>query len=198
MLALDVFSFCFPDEGHRENLPLCLFHKLCVHMHGNKAKFEWNVLVQSTRVLSHDLHGKTKQLNRFIDLLNHDSWSFSEKKKVNKQGWQTRNLRKAWRVQASSFGYPVSHWVSCACCSKVYLAWWIDYFVIACSLFSLHCIWIPVYPVRGVGRLPPGPTLTLLYTGFERKGTLFIYFLLTKWYPFYIPSLELLDVLELL
>ena len=40
MLALDVFSFCFPVEGHRGNLPVCLFHKLCVHMHGNKAKFE--------------------------------------------------------------------------------------------------------------------------------------------------------------
>ena len=40
MLALDVFSFCFPDEGHGGNLPLYLFHKLCVHMHGNKAKFE--------------------------------------------------------------------------------------------------------------------------------------------------------------
>ena len=25
MLALGVFSFCFPDEGHRGNLPLCLF-----------------------------------------------------------------------------------------------------------------------------------------------------------------------------
>ena len=89
MLALDVFNFCFPDVGHRRNLPLCLFHKLCVHMHGNKKKFEWNVLVQSTRVLSHDLHGKTKQLKRFIDPLNHDSWSFSEKKgstnKVDKQ-----------------------------------------------------------------------------------------------------------------
>ena len=65
MLCLDVFSFCFPEEGHRGNLPLCLFHKLCVHMHRNKTKFEWNVLVQSTRVLSHDLHGKTKQLKRF-------------------------------------------------------------------------------------------------------------------------------------
>ena len=65
MLALDVFSFYFPDEGHRGNLPLCLFHKLCVPMHRNKTKFEWNVLVQSTRVLSHDLHGKTKQLKRF-------------------------------------------------------------------------------------------------------------------------------------
>ena len=50
-------------------------------MHGNKTKFEWNVLVQSTRVLSHDLHGKTKRLKRFIDPLNHDSWSFSVKKK---------------------------------------------------------------------------------------------------------------------
>ena len=40
MLALDVFSFCFPDEGHMRNLPLCLFHKSCVPMQGNKTKFQ--------------------------------------------------------------------------------------------------------------------------------------------------------------
>ena len=40
MLALDVFSFCFPDEGHMRNLPPCLFHKSCVPMQGNKTKFQ--------------------------------------------------------------------------------------------------------------------------------------------------------------
>ena len=32
--------------------------------------------------------------------------------------------------------------------------------------------------------------LTLLNTIFARKGTLFIYLLLTKWYPFHKSSLE--------
>ena len=33
--------FCFPSEGLREIAPLS-FHKLPVHMHGNKTKFERN------------------------------------------------------------------------------------------------------------------------------------------------------------
>ena len=125
MLALDVFSFCFPDEGHRGNLPLCLFHKLCVHMHGNKAKFEWNVLVQSTRVLSHDLHGKTKQLKRFIDPLNHDSWSFSEKKgstnKVVKQ--EIKEKRGGFKPLHLGIlcitGYPVHVAQKCTWCDEL-------------------------------------------------------------------------------
>ena len=42
------------------------------------------------------------------------------------------------------------------------------------------------------GRLAPSDIqpLTLLNTIFARKGTLFIYLLLTKWYPFHKSSLE--------
>ena len=153
MFALDVFSFCFPDEGHRGRLPLCLFHKLCVHMHGNKTKFEWNVLVQSTRVLSHDLHGKTKRLKRFIDPLNHDSWSFSEKK-----GLTNKKLKKSMK-RSSLFC-----WVSCVSlgilCMLLKSVFGVMNWSFCHYMFTLHCIWIPVYLVRGVGRLPPGPILT--------------------------------------
>ena len=72
-------------------------------------------------------------------------------------------------------GYPVHVAQKCI---------WHDELTIFHCMFSLHCIWIPVYLVRGVGRLHPGPILTLLHTGFERKGTPFIYFLLTNGTPF--------------
>ena len=117
-----------------------------------------------------------------------------------KKGQQTRLTNKKLNksVESSSLFF----WVSCVSlgvlCMLLKSVFGVMNWLFCHCMFSLHCIWIPVYPVRGVGRLPPGPTLTLLYTGFERKGTPFIYFLLTKWYPFYIPSLELLDVLELL
>ena len=73
----------------------------------------------------------------------------------------------------------------------------IDHFVIACSPcteYGYQYTWL-----GGWGDCPKVQPLPFYMTGFERKGTPFIILLsIDKWYPFHIPSLELLDILELL
>ena len=67
--SIDLFSlycFVFPIEVPGELHPLS-FHKLCVHVHVNKMKFDRNL--QFPRVLSHKLYweNKTYKLKRSID-----------------------------------------------------------------------------------------------------------------------------------
>ena len=108
-------------------------------------------------------------------------WTMTHDHFLKKKGSANKLTNK--KLKKSMESSSLFFWVSCV--SLGILCMLLKSVLTILSLHvPLNCIWIPVYPVRGVGRLPPGPTLTLLHTGFERKGTPFIYFLLANGTPF--------------